>query len=451
MNKALFIASIVASIFLGKQDAAAQQAQANPTIAQLWISPTLDDDQSMTRSLEKFNFHPATKMESAYFEGILKGQNFSLFIVNNTNEENDLAIGGIDETSPIQISNNAVVNKKVLPYSATANNSKILFYKDRWSQKIKDNPDLFLENLKGDAIAEIILFDRAINKIDQAKIESYLAIKYGISMAENFQYYSSKENKIFQTTENDVHRNRIAALGRDDNATLYQKQSSNHETDLFFCLSLDGMHEFNSQNTGALLNESFIFWADDNALLDFSETDNTVLDRTWKFFLDNMKEEEKEIQLFIELPEQISAIYPEQWVVSLSGDAQNTFEPSEFPLQRSENGLYQAKLVLDKSKGNEQILKIFQRENHTNKQANIELYPNPIKRNEKCKVVLNDLPEGEVNYFVRDHAGKLISTNSIFNSSTRTEFELRFSGLGMHTVEIEYAGVQITKPIIVID
>lgn len=73
-------------------------------------------------------------------------------------------------------------------------------------------------------IAEIVTYaNTSHNVLTRHKVESYLAIKYGISLSHN--YYSSTGTTIWNTAANALYNNNIIGLARDDNSALSQKQS----------------------------------------------------------------------------------------------------------------------------------------------------------------------------------------------------------------------------------
>lgn len=72
-------------------------------------------------------------------------------------------------------------------------------------------------------IAEIILYSSALNDTEREKIESYLAIKYGMQLSHN--YTSSDGTVIYNTGTYGTH---VTVIGRDDNYGLHQKISASH-------------------------------------------------------------------------------------------------------------------------------------------------------------------------------------------------------------------------------
>lgn len=73
-------------------------------------------------------------------------------------------------------------------------------------------------------IAEIITYaNKSLDQDAQKKIESYLAIKYGITLAHN--YYSSNRTTVWNRSLNAAYNNNIIGIARDSISDLLQKQS----------------------------------------------------------------------------------------------------------------------------------------------------------------------------------------------------------------------------------
>jgi hypothetical protein len=73
-------------------------------------------------------------------------------------------------------------------------------------------------------VAEFIVYETILKEKQIAKIESYLAIKYGITLERN--YVNSQGQTIWNRKTENVYSNNIAGIGRDDLSTLYQKQGT---------------------------------------------------------------------------------------------------------------------------------------------------------------------------------------------------------------------------------
>jgi len=432
----------------------AQTSPGGVTQSKAWLKSDASELNANQRSSEKFNFHPPCIVNSGFFGKDFTSKNISVFMVDFTKTDEQIILSGNHDADKIQFNASEVVNRKSLPFEATENAAKILFYKDRWNRSTSFNEEIFLETPGEKQIAEMIVFGKAINREQQEKIESYLSIKYGISLTENFQYVSSNGSKIFKLKRENNYKHRVTALGRDDNSALYQKQSMNSNGDVYFVLTLDKLKEYNRDNTGTILDQSFIFWSDDNGAMDVVErsSSDATIERSWRVDLNAMQEESKEVFLYMSLPEKLLGQVRENWYVSISADADGLSDDSQdVPVQISEKGKIQAKITFDTSKGTEQFIHIRNSDYKVSEAPLVELYPNPVSVDSKCKIRLLNLPQGDVQITIRDITGKRLSTQSFFAKSKAEELDLEFSNVGMHTVEIEYAETRLTKTIIVLD
>jgi hypothetical protein len=80
----------------------------------------------------------------------------------------------------------------------------------------------------------LIFVDSAIDDVTRNKTESYLALKYGITLNQTSptDYRSSNGSLIFDaTTTMSGYTNDIAGIGQDDNSDLDQTQSKSQNED----------------------------------------------------------------------------------------------------------------------------------------------------------------------------------------------------------------------------
>lgn len=104
-------------------------------------------------------------------------------------------------------------------------------------------------------IAETMMFNTTspLSTTDKQKIESYLAIKYGITLSHN--YLTSDGTVLWNTTTNATYGNNIAGIGRDDNASLSQQKSMSVNSGA--AVAMDKGGAFSS-------NKDFLLWGNDN-------------------------------------------------------------------------------------------------------------------------------------------------------------------------------------------
>jgi hypothetical protein len=109
-------------------------------------------------------------------------------------------------------------------------------------------------------IAEVIAYERDITEDEKKRVRTYVAIKYGITLAHD--YISADSLIVWDTATNAGYNNNIAGIARDDEGSLYQKQSNSINPGLQVLISTPGLNHSNATNTGTLANEQFLLWGD---------------------------------------------------------------------------------------------------------------------------------------------------------------------------------------------
>ena len=129
-------------------------------------------------------------------------------------------------------------------------------------------------------IAEVILYDAAsISDVELTQIQSYLAIKYGITLGSttsSISYLSSASSVIWPADP--LYQNDIAGIGRDDATALNQQQSMSVNPDAM--VMVEKLGSFAN-------NQEYVVWGNDNAAPVLSLSDvvpgyERRLARTWK-------------------------------------------------------------------------------------------------------------------------------------------------------------------------
>lgn len=103
--------------------------------------------------------------------------------------------------------------------------------------------------------SEITIYNAALNDADVNKVESYLAIKYGITIdnslgGTNGDYSNTNESLIWDADNGSAYHNQIIGIGRDDIEALYQKQS--HTQDDTTRIYINTLAASNTLNAGTL-------------------------------------------------------------------------------------------------------------------------------------------------------------------------------------------------------
>ncbi|MEP2374994.1 MAG: T9SS type A sorting domain-containing protein, partial [Ekhidna sp.] len=131
-------------------------------------------------------------------------------------------------------------------------------------------------NFYDGGIAEVLSYSTALSTTEREKIQSYLAIKYGITLdGDETDYIASDGNYIYETVIAPAnYNNDIAGIGRDDISQLDQRKSLSVNADAIVTMALtDNAGTFASPNA-ATANLSFLAWGNDN------DDDGTIEDIT---------------------------------------------------------------------------------------------------------------------------------------------------------------------------
>jgi gliding motility-associated-like protein len=141
-------------------------------------------------------------------------------------------------------------------------------------------------------ISEVIIYNTILNDTDRTKINSYLGIKYAITInryLSNDNYYASNGNSIYTGNGTNEYWRGIIGIARDDNSELYQKQSreKNGNTKIY----LNTLESSNQNNTGSFSsNNQFVVVGHNGDLISVTDSANNEkpngvfsrIEREWK-------------------------------------------------------------------------------------------------------------------------------------------------------------------------
>ncbi len=157
-----------------------------------------------------------------------------------------------------------------------------------------ETPNSFtLNNFYDGKIAEIISYSVRPTDAENDRIESYLAIKYGITLDQTSgrDYVNSAGTTIWDATVNATYNNDIAGIGRDDLSCLEQKQSTSQNSGSIVTMGLGTVSTTNAANPNSFTDDGdFLIWGDDGDFADQANA-NTVdvpgnvterMERIWK-------------------------------------------------------------------------------------------------------------------------------------------------------------------------
>ncbi len=135
-------------------------------------------------------------------------------------------------------------------------------------------------------IAEVMLFDRVLSREERHVLESYLAIKYGLTLTafQSPQYVDAQGHILWDGLLDHDYNYRIAGIGRDDVTGLYQKQSTSSVEPGTVIISAGPCSNDNAGNVTSLPNGAFLLWGDNNAPMVLEEKAGQKLffQRRWK-------------------------------------------------------------------------------------------------------------------------------------------------------------------------
>ncbi len=117
------------------------------------------------------------------------------------------------------------------------------------------------------SIAEVIIYDADIDDGDANIIQSYLALKYGLTLKYGLSpagagdYISSSGTVIWDASTVQNYINGIGAIGRDDASGLDQRQGQSSSPGSVLAIGLGDIELTNDDNTNSFSSdESFMIW-----------------------------------------------------------------------------------------------------------------------------------------------------------------------------------------------
>jgi len=262
----------------------------------LWLKGNFFADSTQTRTM---NFNPATMLgvssEGVKFPGTIddlrRATIFTVFKNTDINQDNpvwQLSDGSGDlKFTTRQVSSNSQKTNMVYgdsladflqpgPQSllstyirreraqddASANNKEVLIQFGQSTASAQPEKSQGL-------IAEFIVYETILKDKDIARIETYLALKYGITLQRN--YINSGGETVWNRKEAKLYSNNIAGIGRDDQSALYQKQGTSSSSPDQLTIGVSQISPLNSTNTGVMNDRDYLIWGDNARSFRFDE------------------------------------------------------------------------------------------------------------------------------------------------------------------------------------
>ncbi|WP_088830548.1 S-layer homology domain-containing protein [Paenibacillus tyrfis] len=129
------------------------------------------------------------------------------------------------------------------------------------------------DHFKGD-VAEVILFPASKTELEKQQIESYLALKYGLTLNKGKTDYvaSNGTDKMWTAAGNAGYGNRITGIGRDNGSNLLQKQSKSQEEGALVTIALGNeIKATNAENTISVEDLSFFTFSDNGGTIKYDD------------------------------------------------------------------------------------------------------------------------------------------------------------------------------------
>lgn len=108
-------------------------------------------------------------------------------------------------------------------------------------------------------IHEYIFYDRTLTNLEVMKVNTYLAIKYGVTLDRTGggtygDYVATNGALIWDASANPAYHNNVIGIGRDDSEGLYQRQS--HSFDDAYRIYISNLSPTNVANTGTFSDDT---------------------------------------------------------------------------------------------------------------------------------------------------------------------------------------------------
>lgn len=113
-------------------------------------------------------------------------------------------------------------------------------------------------------MGDMIVYANALTPNEQQRVNTYMAIKYGITLNNGAtSYLATNGSTVWDATTNSAYNNYITGIGRDDAEDLNQKQSRNTATGVQLAIGLNNLSETNLGNTNTFAaDKSYLVWGD---------------------------------------------------------------------------------------------------------------------------------------------------------------------------------------------
>lgn len=279
-------------------------------------------------------------------------------------------------------------------------------------------------------IYELMYYDTSFESADHQRVQTYLSLKYGISLLEKNNYVNRYGESVWNIGLNRNYNEHIFGLARIDDFGLMQKQSVNSLQPILTVTSLSDFAD-----------EEYMLLGDNAGKLTFVENENEmILDRQYVY---QNHGSEKNIVLKFDYTQIEDFDTDKIYVLRINhGSTEFDVEKSQDYLGRIADG----NLIFDNVTVNDYGLITLTNVTNTASfdemewagSEKMEIYPNPVEAGGKFHIDLNFNQSTDVDVYIYQVNGKLISKNRL-NAVTQQTFEHSVTTAGNYLVMV-YAG-----------
>lgn len=144
--------------------------------------------------------------------------------------------------------------------------------------------------LAGDRIGEFILYSETQTPTERQRVNSYLGVKYGITLQQPQNYLNSNQEVTWNASLNTAFNNNIFGIARDDMSVLNQRVSNSINDENNIMLTAATSNNFTLPNTDMSRitfsnDRSFLVMGDNNiqalSLVNYGATSGKIIQRSW--------------------------------------------------------------------------------------------------------------------------------------------------------------------------
>lgn len=316
------------------------------------------------------------------------------------------------------------------------------------------------------AVAEFILYESVLGDEEIARIETYLALKYGITLETN--YVNARGKTVWNYEADKEYSNNIAGIGRDDQSALHQKQSTSINAPGQLVIGINKIEVSNAENKASINDNYYLIWGDNAQpfLLqeNTSTTSNelTLLQKKWLMKASGSGVDKLSTELKVDISPLLHHKFSKehlQLVIDRSGNGQFTPENCTYitPDNISKDGIASfSNVTWDADASGKDMFTFGLRSSVLKKGAtkdaanlvSFQLYPNPVTTGQfRMAVTLDKVADVQVRVY--DGSQKLVHSGKGSGQSSYVFTGYINSAAGSYTVRLTTPDNEYSRIIIV--